>query len=362
MILNSPPAQYTQYDKIIIGGGVFGLSYALAIIEHDLAQRVLIIESRTQYYHDRNWCFWFDEDVPDYVADLITQTYQYSSFDDGNQQHTLTHFELPYCRLASSTFYDYALTKIDHSDSVDLVLGWQADPDEFPFEKLLDARGAWQQPDKTKNMIQAFVGLTVSVPEHVYPLNTATIMGDMRVVKDAKGEHFVFDYILPLNETELLIEVTTFSANPPNVTTLKHWTLNRLKQDFESFEIIAMEHAFLPMDTKVHDTSGKAGAHSGMMRPATGYAFVQIQRQVFSLLGLSPKSSDLGKVTHYMDGVFLRVIKEQPSLCPTIFMQMVSTMKPRDFIAFMNNRLSLELWWEVIRSVPKRPFIKNVLR
>ena len=362
MLLQSRPEQFSEYDTVIVGGGVFGLSYALAVIEHDLPQKVLIVEARTRYHHDRNWCFWLDDDVPQYVADLIEQTYLYSVFDDGKDQQTLAHFELPYGRLSSGAFYHYALAQIEPSDSVDLIMGWQACLDEFPQDTLLDARGDWGQCMQGGLMTQAFVGLTVCVPNHPYALNTAIIMGDMRVIKDSHGEHFVFDYILPLSETELLVEVTCFSANPPDLDTLNHWTDARVRRDFNDYIIASLEQAYLPMDTQMNNTANAVGAHSGMMRPATGYAFVQIQRQVYAMLGLSDKDSDLGRVMRFMDGVFLRVIKEQPSLCSTIFMQMVSAMKPQDFIAFMNNRLSLELWWEVVKSVPKRPFIKNVLR
>lgn len=362
MVLQNRPTQFNEYDTIIVGGGVFGLSYALAVIEHALPKKVLVIESRRDYHHDRNWCFWLDDDVPSYLSNLISQTYQYTVFDDSKEQFTLSHTDLPYCRLSSDAFYQYALTKIENSDSVDLVMGWQANLNELPQHKLLDARGEWATCLPTNQMTQAFVGLTVRVPNHPYPLNTAIIMGDMRVVEDACAEHFVFDYILPLSKTELLVEVTSFSATAPSVDTLKQWTQLRLSRDFAEYTIVSEEQAYLPMDTKIDHAHNKVGAHSGMMRPATGYAFVQIQRQVSAMLGLYNKVSSFGRMTRFMDGVFLRVIKAQPSLCPTIFMQMVSAMKTQNFIAFMNNRLSPAVWWEVVLSVPKRPFIKSVLR
>ena len=62
-----------------------------------------------------------------------------------------------------------------------------------------------------------------------------------------------------------------------------------------------------------------------------------------------------------MDGVFLRVIK-----APTEFINYFYAngfgYEDTNFIAFMNNRLSPAVWWEVVLSVPKRPFIKNMLR
>jgi lycopene beta-cyclase len=96
------------------------------------------------------------------------------------------------------------------------------------------------------------------------------------------------------------------------------------------------------------------------MRPATGYAFLQIQRQVAYCRGQATQDPHYSKATLWLDRLFLAVIKRQPALCPRIFMDMVTRLPVQTFLAFMNNRLSLKVWLLVILSVPKKPFLQQL--
>ena len=46
------------YDIAILGGGCAGLSLARELANLSYSKRVIIIEPRTVYEHDRTWCFW----------------------------------------------------------------------------------------------------------------------------------------------------------------------------------------------------------------------------------------------------------------------------------------------------------------
>lgn len=363
MLLNDLPTQFEDYDKIIVGGGVFGLSYALLSIEHKLPHRVLIVEARDTYTNDRNWCFWADSDLPEPIKPLVSNTFSQSHYSSAGVSYTLRHSDTPYCRISSQSFYSRITELIRTSHLVDLVMGQRVDVASLPQNKCLDARGNWESANDSHTMTQAFVGLSVKVKQHAYPLNEAQVMRNMRVVENGKT-HFVFDYILPISATELLYEVTCFSAHPPSIKTLYDWTYTRIIDDFspEDIEVIHREQAYLPMSVPQNIGAHQVGALSGMMRPATGYAFLQIQRQVQHLLGLKTTKPALSRLTQFMDGVFLRVIRRQPELCPQIMMRMVSRMPMRQFVDFMNNRLSFKVWISVVKSVPKKPFIKQLLR
>ena len=60
-------SQYNQAlkkDCVVLGGGCsgLGLAYALSQREHHLD--CLILEERSQYTHDKTWCFWENKNTP----------------------------------------------------------------------------------------------------------------------------------------------------------------------------------------------------------------------------------------------------------------------------------------------------------
>ena len=381
MILSQAPVDWSEYDTVIIGGGVFGLSYAMAVIneqkqeQRHQRERVLILEQRTRYASDRTWSFWEDDDLPSYLADIVDNHYAFTDFSTTSSTHTLQHAQQRYCRLSSAHFYTLAQTSIATSSQVDLVLGAviaAIDNRINEHPNAYDARNDWRVV-RPSLMHQAFVGLVIKVPNHSYTADHAIVMGDMRNLPASEREQhsaqFVFDYILPIDEHTLLVEVTSFSAKPPTQRVLYDWTYQRILADFSpnDFVILEQEHAVLPMGQlpvkplpKTQRSPRLAGGLGGMMRPATGYAFLHIQRQVAYLRGDTAVSADYSSLTLWLDRLFLAVIQRQPELCPQIFMAMVTRMPIQSFLAFMNNRLSLKVWLLVILSVPKKPFLQQL--
>ncbi|MCH1414414.1 MAG: lycopene cyclase family protein, partial [Glaciecola sp.] len=61
MTVNSKAIDFSEFDLVIIGGGCAGLSLTLALLKYNYMGKVLIIERREQYEHDRTWSGWFSQ-------------------------------------------------------------------------------------------------------------------------------------------------------------------------------------------------------------------------------------------------------------------------------------------------------------
>ena len=81
-------APNAEYDLVIIGAGLAGLSLACWLFQlaeegQKTLPRVCFLEPRTSYSNDRTWCFWDLEPHP--FRDLITHRWFRWQVSQGNQ-------------------------------------------------------------------------------------------------------------------------------------------------------------------------------------------------------------------------------------------------------------------------------------
>ena len=63
-----------------------------------------------------------------------------------------------------------------------------------------------------------------------------------------------------------------------------------------------------------------------------------------------------------LDYIFLEVVKDNPSLMPSIFMQMALKLKPDTFVEFMSEKNTFSTSFKMIMAMPKIPFIASLLK
>ena len=109
-------------DLIILGGGCAGLSLAQRLAESSSGIRVLVLESREAYHHDRTWCFWAGPNHRN--AHLVKNHWDAWGFStDGQQAVQRSRDGTSYQCIPADGFYRHAMQLIEQSDRIALKLG-----------------------------------------------------------------------------------------------------------------------------------------------------------------------------------------------------------------------------------------------
>lgn len=365
-----------RLDLAIIGGGCAGLSLARELAKRQIAQSVMIIEPRTHYQDDRSWCFWAPRQHA--LSHLVSHTWTAWLFGQQAQQNEKRGSEShPYQYIRSSDFYQDCWKTIEQCPSIESRLGtsvlqlerhldgWtiETDHDCLFATHVIDTRPPSPQQFAQASLYQCFLGVEIELSDEIIiDYSTIELMTDMQVVN---GD-YCFTYLLPFSKNRILIEHTIFSSRPVIAENL-HQPLNLLlqKRGLNTASIIRTEYAILPMGLPVEKTElPRAGIGGGALRPSSGYGFIRIQRWArdcatqFSEQNILTPHTASGFILSHMDQLFLKVLRLQPQLTPTLFQQLLGQTDPERFIRFMNDEANVFDYLNIVSSLPKIPFIK----
>jgi lycopene beta-cyclase len=363
-------------ELAIIGGGCAGLSLARELAERQTSQSVMILEPRTHYQDDRSWCFWAPQQHA--LSHLVSHTWNawlFGQHDQPNEKRgSVSH---PYQYIRSSDFYQDCWKHIEQCPAIESRLGtsvlklerqldgWSIETDRecLYATHVIDTRPPSPQQFAQATLYQCFLGVEIELSDEIIiDHSTIELMTDMRVVN---GD-YCFTYLLPFSKNRILIEHTVFSAQPVTAENLQK-PLNLLleKRGLNTASIIRTEHAILPMGLPIENTElPRAGIGGGALRPSSGYGFMRIQGWArdcatqFSEQGILSPHIDSGFILPHMDQLFLKVLRLQPQLTPTLFQQLLGQADTERFIRFMTDKSNFFDYLNIISSLPKTPFVK----
>lgn len=374
-------AENTHYDLVILGGGCAGLSLASKLSEYgEKAPKVLIIEQRTNYANDRTWCFW-DIDHPEYQS-LVSHAW--STFELAHQQrlHQFDCSQHQYLMLESHHFYEAAIKQISANPKIQLMLGqevlstpinmdqgWhiKTTHSELTATRVVDTRPPKKINHEDSVLWQCFVGYDIKTQSDCFSPEKMVLMDFDPAFKNG----LAFIYILPTNGKKALIEFTVFSES----IIPKQQLITHLKKSIDqklggqSYEILRVEHGTLPMGYQAPlqykaPTYLYAGLFAGAARPSSGYAFQRIQSWskkcaqsivTDDRLYAPPKEN---RVQSFMDGLFLTVIKSNPTSAASLFEDLFNRCDLNTVIKFMSDKAKLKDYFRIIKSLPPSPFMK----
>jgi lycopene beta-cyclase len=214
---------------------------------------------------------------------------------------------------------------------------------------------------------QSFVGYEIKTQADYFSPEKMVLMDFDPTFKNG----LAFIYILPTNGKKALIEFTVFSEN----IIPKQQLITRLKKsialriDSQPYEILRVEHGTLPMGYQPAQQDKApnylyAGLFAGAARPSSGYAFQRIQswskkcaQSIVNehTLYRSPKEN---RVQSFMDGLFLTVIKNNPTSAASLFEDLFNRCDLNTVIKFMSDKATFSDYFRIIKSLPPSPFIK----
>ena len=368
---------------LILGGGAAGLQLGVCLAEYGV--KAAIIEPRLEYFSDRTWSFWT---VPNHsFADCELGRWSQWSVAHKDCHVTRQSENLIYASLDAGRVYNRLTGLIDHSDSVTLYRGtsaygmpeqgpgtarWQVMTDHGPITAnyIFDSR----PPLRTRPVYgQYFLGHEIKTYRPVFDAGTAQLM-NFRSNPDGSGLDFL--YLLPFSDCHALIEVTRFTAMPPDDDHMAGWLAHEMQGLLggADADLIRIEAGFLPMlVTTPPDSTGmpgyrRIGLAGGAGRASTGYAFNrmgiaarELARQV-ARNHPNPTIDLDGMLGRWMDRVFLSVIERNPILAPALFPQLFRKVPQNRLERFLEGSRHAFDRLAIMRALPMTPFLKAAIR
>lgn len=357
----------------IRGAGLSGLSVARELLRHQPQTNITIFDTRPRLPHPpRTFCFF----SPQKSCAVSGHAHSWNSviFRGRSFERRLDVSHRPYTMIQGDDFFSSTLRELEeggvqfrwdlasveiHGNSI------HADNETIPFDVVIDA--AFQANSAQSTLWQSFAGVWVTMEEPSFDPSAAMLMD----LEESSAEAPVsFLYILPTSERTALVEHTTFSPSPM----AKEYHLDRCFEWLERHhpglrQRGATEYGRIPMGLQRSPNLGQrvVGSAAGVVRPATGYAFLRAQEQAqnvaLHLLGRTgAPSRPYPRWLETADSLFLRALINAPLEGRLIMERLLSRARGDSLIAFLSGDVgpldALSVWL----SVPKYTMIRSLLR
>jgi lycopene beta-cyclase len=369
-----------NFDYIIAGGGMAGLSLAFYLNESRLSdKKVLIIDRDSKSANDHTWCFWeksegaFDAIVfRKWTGVWFHGTRGFSEFLDLG--------EYVYKMIRAADFYEFIFSKIKQNPSFTFLeariesvenASVKTDKGEFSAKEFVFdsfTRKTYDNP-KYQNLWQHFRGWLIETEKPVFNPNEPTLF-DFRVEQAGDCR---FAYILPFSETKALIEFTVFSENILEQNEYDFYLREYIGKvlRIEKFEILEIEAGVIPMSDESHKQRPapqtlRIGTAGGYVKSSTGYSFQRTQRRLKRLVEelemqdskFKIQDSKIQKWKSYLDSVLLNVLLTKKHAADDVFTRLFSKNKLSQVLKFLDEDTTFAEDLAIMRTVPLEPFTK----
>ena len=351
-----------EFNYVIIGGGCAGLSLAYELeINDKLKDKTLaIIEPRNEYKRDKTWSFWRVSDHN--FDDCIKKSW--TNFTINTRDHT-KHIDcknIPYETIDSELFYKKILKSLQKNPNIEFYknINQISISNSFIFNSLNNLS------EYKNNLWQHFSGIEIETDRDFFDEEVFNLMDfdcDQR-------EKVHFFYTLPFSKNKALIETTWISdLNDESIkdydNQLKDYLKNYLK--LINYKVIFKETGAIPLfyPKKVKKTNQiEIGSAGGMTRLSTGYTFLNIQNHSKYIREniediKNVKNFEIQSKYHFLDNIFLKVLKKNPTKMPKIFYKMFNC-SPETVINFLSNKSNFKEDFEIITKMPKWMFLRQL--
>jgi lycopene beta-cyclase len=381
------PNSLNEYDYIICGGGMAGLSLAYLLSYSYLSdKRILIIDKEKKTKNDRTWAFW--QNKKSKFDTILIKKWDSISFT--NVQNNETIYPLKYYHyklLRGIDFYNHVYSRISNFPNIHFlyekikkIKDFDKDKVEVSTEtQVLYAQYAFDSTfpldlinPKNYNLLQHFKGFVIETENSVFNAKIPQMMNFSVPQKPAEGR---FMYILPFSENKALVEFTVFSQSLLSLKEYNAQIENFLKEKFGDidFKISEEEFGVIPMsNVKINANPSKRiiriGTSGGHTNPATGYTFANTQKKLEKLIDLLEQGKPL-KIKHslfhtrhslYASTLLNVIIKNRHSLAD-VFDRMFSKNPIESVFRFLDNESNFWEELKIMYSTPKRKFFLAML-
>jgi lycopene beta-cyclase len=296
-------ARDSQFDYILIGGGLSSCLLALALFEGRPGARVALVEQQGRLGGNHLWCFHAGDVTGDagFVTPLVTRRWPSYEVRFPELRRTLDE---PYGAVTSDRLHDVVTRAFSQRPGSRLLLSRTAQEvsarrvlldsgDELLGGVVIESRGPAAFDSSAGAAYQKFWGLELEL-ERPTSLQTPLLMDALVPQRDG----FRFMYALPLASRRVLLEDTYFSDTPALDGPRLEAEIMHYAGQLGSVvtRIVRRESGVLPLPTRpptfaplADDAALPAGYQGGWFHPVTGYSFPLAVRLARAIAGAAPE-------------------------------------------------------------------------
>ena len=349
-----------EFDYIIIGGGCAGLSLAYELeINNKLKEKNLaIIEIRDVYKRDKTWSFW--KVSSHNFEDCVIKSWNNFTINSSEDFNELMNKSFPYQSIDSEKFYKKINSKLRLNSNISFFKSLN----EVNLKNSLIFNSVFEGELDKSNLWQHFQGIEIETSNDIFDDEIVNLM-DFNC--DQKNDVHFF-YTLPFSKKKALIETTWLSDLEDQSLMdydlqLENYIKNNL--GIKNYKINFIEKGAIPLfypDFKNDNKTINIGSAGGMTRLSTGYTFLNIQEHskyiVKNINKIEKiKTYNIGRKYHFLDKIFLKVLKNHPEKMPKIFFDMFKASS-NTTIKFLSNKSNIFEDIKIISKMPKLIFMK----
>jgi lycopene beta-cyclase len=362
-------------EYVVIGAGTSGLLIAKKL----LAQSASVILIGPEDHREQTLCSWRHQNTPEFYIDHIIGSWDQWGFSAQEkvlvQKADRFRYEALNGKTLKTALEIYLSKQLGFTRVKESVIETttnhekfivRTDSNSFNTLNLLDSR-----PPTLKNetLIQQFYGITIEY-EETKKIAPYPILMDFNVSSQTK-DAVIFIYVIPMSDKSLMIEATLFGKSLIEEQELRSVAIDWIKKKCHYKEvtnqILFEEKGIIPMGPVSFDRVGQPiGVAAGAARPSSGYTLHGLERQLRkydmsnNMIDLS--TSPYSTRSAWMDNIFLKVLRNNPSVGKDIFLTMAKALTGDQMASFMMDEFSIKQAAQLILALPSKPFVKALLR
>ena len=371
-----------DYDAVIAGGGLSGLSLAAHLAAGSWRDRaVLVVDDPASRPAAARWGSWVD--TPGLLDAVAKHSWRRVWVHADGESHLVPlggyryqvvgradlHREVRE-RLASCPRFVHRPGRVqavrDRPGAAEVVIDGELVRARWVFDSV-----GTPTTSKPPDARLAFTGWDVHYAEPVFDPDTPTLL-DFRTAP-AGGARFV--YVLPDDPYRALVEVTEFvprHGQPP--TQAARWAaLDAYLVEVLNaggYDIARTESATVPLRVRPPARrTGRVlriGAHGGLVKATTGYAYQRIQRDseaIAASLARHEHPFDLPaprRRHRLLDALLLDVLDRDPAQLELAFARLFFANPAERVLRFLDERSDLRDELRIMASMPSAPYLRAI--
>jgi lycopene beta-cyclase len=367
-----------DYDFIIVGGGVSGLSLALELARSPLREHsILMIEPQAKDRNDRTLCFWTEQASA--YDEIVFHSWDRLRFAGDGFEQVLDLGKYRYNMLRGIDFYRYAQERLAAYENVEFVRGrvdrieaaglspgvWASGrpyTGKWVFDSRFRIANLRRGPEDYRLLRQHFKGWVIETPDARFDPDTVTFL-DFRTPQKDEPRFF---YVLPFSETQALVECVFLS----------HDDYDRVLSDYirsvlrtQNYTILSREGGVNPLTDfpfarRLGPRVMAIGTAGGRVKPTSGYAFTRIQKDSAAIVQSLVENGDPFGVPadpaffRFCDAMMLKIMDEHGDRVESIFARMFRANSVERIFHFLDETSTPVENLGLISSLAQPLFIK----
>lgn len=375
-----------NFDIIIAGAGLSGLSLAYRLALGNYAGSVAIVDVDFTPKNDKTWCFWSNVEAP--FSEIISKQWHSVSLTALDFKATRDLTSYSYNAIKSEDFKTFVLKEIQKHPNFELIetsvkelshqnnkcllttIKGEKYSAEYIFQSLFkDPR---LETAKIKYpLIQHFVGLEVQVNNPAFDDTTIKFMD----FDETWTDRVAFMYVLPFSKTTALLEYTIFSESIEEEHLYEERIHSYISKNYglkpADYQRIRKEKGQIPMQDLPYTpwyakNIMNLGLVGGLAKPSSGYAFMRIQHHVEKLansliLGATPEPPTRSKRQFWIyDLLLLHILANSTEDSLQVFKSLFKNNSIEEVFRFLDEETNFYQDLKIMNSVPYLPFLKAI--